>query len=141
MLVAVVFSIVLAADQATKALVGGALPPGSAWAHHVFGVRIRHLRNTRPGVGIVLPWRILLAIWILSGCALTWLLAASGVLEDSSARIGLGLVLGGTLGNLIDRAARGAVIDFIDLRVWPVFNVADGAIVVGTSLVFWSAVP
>jgi signal peptidase II len=51
----------------------------------------------------------------------------------------LGLVLGGALGNLTDRAIRapafrGRVVDFIDLHVWPVFNVADSAIVVGAVL-------
>jgi signal peptidase II len=50
--------------------------------------------------------------------------------------VALGLVLGGALGNLTDRAVRGSgfrgsVVDFIDLHVWPVFNLADCAIVVG----------
>ena len=49
--------------------------------------------------------------------------------------VGLGLVLGGALGNLTDRAVRdsgfrGTVVDFIDLQVWPIFNLADCAIVV-----------
>ena len=52
--------------------------------------------------------------------------------------VGLGLVLGGALGNLTDRAVRasglaGEVVDFIDLQVWPVFNFADSAIVVGAA--------
>lgn len=51
----------------------------------------------------------------------------------------LGLVLGGALGNLTDRALRGPdlrgrVVDFIDFHVWPVFNVADSAIVIGAIL-------
>jgi signal peptidase II len=54
----------------------------------------------------------------------------------------LGLVLGGALGNLTDRAVRapamrGRVVDFIDLHVWPVFNLADSAIVVGAILLAW----
>jgi signal peptidase II len=54
--------------------------------------------------------------------------------------VGLGLVLGGALGNLTDRilrgpAFRGRVVDFVDLHVWPVFNVADSAIVVGAILI------
>ena len=54
--------------------------------------------------------------------------------------IGLGLVLGGALGNLTDRAVRasglrGTVVDFIDLQVWPIFNLADCAIVVGALVV------
>jgi signal peptidase II len=47
---------------------------------------------------------------------------------------GLGLVLGGATGNLLDRIWRRGVIDFIDLRVWPVFNLADLAIVAGVLL-------
>ena len=46
-------------------------------------------------------------------------------------RIALGLALGGAVGNLIDRLRLGYVIDFIDFRFWPVFNVADSAIVAG----------
>lgn len=49
--------------------------------------------------------------------------------------LGLGLVLGGALGNLADRARLGAVVDFFDFRVWPVFNVADSCITVGAVLV------
>ncbi len=46
----------------------------------------------------------------------------------------LGLVLGGTIGNLIDRLFLGYVIDFLDFRIWPVFNIADSAITVGAIL-------
>lgn len=53
--------------------------------------------------------------------------------------VALGLILGGALGNLTDRAVRGPglsgrVIDFIDVHVWPIFNLADSAIVVGAIL-------
>jgi signal peptidase II len=56
--------------------------------------------------------------------------------------LSLGLVLGGALGNLTDRAIRapgmrGRVVDFIDFHVWPVFNLADSAIVVGAILLAW----
>lgn len=43
----------------------------------------------------------------------------------------LGLILGGAVGNLIDRAAFGHVIDFLDFRIWPVFNIADASITTG----------
>ena len=49
--------------------------------------------------------------------------------------LGLGLILGGAAGNLIDRARLGAVVDFLDFRVWPVFNVADSCITAGAVLV------
>ena len=51
--------------------------------------------------------------------------------NHSLLKIGLGLMLGGALGNLIDRLRLGYVVDFIDFRVWPVFNIADSAISVG----------
>ena len=50
---------------------------------------------------------------------------------------GTWLILAGALGNLIDRLWFGHVIDFIDLRVWPVFNLADSAISVGIGLLLW----
>ena len=49
-------------------------------------------------------------------------------------RVALGLQLGGAFGNLIDRLRLGYVVDFIDFKFWPVFNVADSAIVVGVTL-------
>jgi signal peptidase II len=51
---------------------------------------------------------------------------------------GLVLILSGALGNLIDRVKFGYVIDFIDVRIWPVFNIADSAITIGTFLLFIS---
>ena len=50
-------------------------------------------------------------------------------------KIPAALILGGTIGNLIDRVLLGYVIDFIDLRIWPIFNLADSAIVIGAILV------
>jgi len=51
-------------------------------------------------------------------------------------RWALSIILGGAIGNWIDRLRFSAVIDFIDFRIWPVFNVADIAITVGVSLYF-----
>lgn len=52
-------------------------------------------------------------------------------------RIPLLIILGGTVGNLVDRLRFGFVIDFIDFRVWPVFNIADIAITTGAILLVW----
>ena len=48
------------------------------------------------------------------------------------------LILGGALGNLLDRLRFGAVVDFLDFRVWPVFNLADSAITIGAALILWA---
>jgi len=50
--------------------------------------------------------------------------------------VSLGLVAGGTVGNLIDRLFLGHVVDFLDFRIWPVFNIADTAITCGMVLLF-----
>jgi lipoprotein signal peptidase len=59
---------------------------------------------------------------------------ASGVVQA-----GFGLAIGGAAGNLVDWLSEGAVVDFVDLGRWPVFNVADGAMVVGIAMILWSA--
>jgi signal peptidase II len=51
--------------------------------------------------------------------------------------VALGLVTAGLAGNLIDRLFRGAVVDFVDLRVWPVFNLADALVVAGLLVLVW----
>lgn len=51
--------------------------------------------------------------------------------------IGIGMVLGGALGNAIDRVRYQGVVDFFDFRVWPIFNVADIAICMGMALILW----
>lgn len=53
-------------------------------------------------------------------------------------KAGCGLFLGGAIGNLIDRAWQGLVIDFFDFRIWPVFNIADIAICIGVGLIIWN---
>ncbi|MBI5124541.1 MAG: signal peptidase II [Candidatus Omnitrophica bacterium] len=54
--------------------------------------------------------------------------------KDLVVSVALGLILGGAIGNLIDRIAFGYVIDFLDFRVWPVFNIADSSITAGAVL-------
>jgi signal peptidase II len=51
------------------------------------------------------------------------------------------LILGGAIGNLIDRIAFGYVIDFIDFRIWPVFNIADSAITIGAAIILFKCIP
>jgi signal peptidase II len=81
--------------------------------------------------------------WIFFGATVVICLvivAVSPRLGSLAPAVGLGLVLGGAVGNLTDRIARGPgvsgrVVDFIDLHHWPVFNLADSAIVIGALVV------
>jgi signal peptidase II len=88
------------------------------------------------GLGQSAPW-VFAAATILVAAAIV---ASSFRLRSGPAAVALGLILGGAFGNLTDRAARGdgllsgRVVDFIDFHVWPVFNVADSAIVIGALL-------
>lgn len=53
----------------------------------------------------------------------------------------LSLILGGAIGNLIDRLRFGSVVDFLDFRIWPVFNLADSAITIGVTLIIFKCIP
>lgn len=55
-------------------------------------------------------------------------------------RYSLGLIVGGALGNLVDRLRYGLVVDFLDFRVWPVFNFADTTIVIGAGFLIWEII-
>jgi signal peptidase II len=86
------------------------------------------------------PWFFAAATLIVSGL----IVATAFRPRATVSAVGLGLVLGGALGNLADRAFRGPgfsghVVDLIDLHVWPVFNIADSAIVIGAVLLAWAS--
>jgi signal peptidase II len=82
------------------------------------------------------------APWLFAGATIvvsTLIVVTAFRRRSGLSALALGLILGGALGNLTDRIARGAgvagrVVDFVDLHVWPIFNVADTAIVVGAVL-------
>ena len=82
------------------------------------------------GIGQDFPAVFLVATVAVIGFILVW----ARRIEDRRWLIPLGMVLGGGLGNIFDRLFRdtdGKVVDFIDLHVWPIFNLADSAIVIG----------
>ena len=152
--------VVVAVDQATKL----------AAHHHLAGTRpvevvpgffnLIYSRNPGGLFGsfgtLPDPWRWLLLTVVPRGAVarVIWMLLGEAG-DDRPTRIGLGAILGGAIGNLIDRVTRGEVIDFLDVYVshpptaarlidwfgtahWPTFNVADSAIVVGASLLVLS---
>jgi signal peptidase II len=88
------------------------------------------------GLGQSAPWVFAAATVVVAAA----IVASSFRLRNGLAAVALGLILGGAIGNLTDRALHGdgllsgRVVDFIDFHVWPVFNVADAAIVVGALL-------
>ena len=127
--------LVVAVDQATKQLVDSDIERGDE-VNVFFGLDLTNTRNTGVAFGALEGAGLIVAILI--GLSLT-LLAIYYVVNRDMPLLWLpvGLLLGGALGNLADRAREGAVIDFIDPVAWPAFNLADACIVVGVFLLLW----
>jgi signal peptidase II len=127
--------LVVAIDQATKQLAISRIERGG---HEdvFFGLELTNARNTGVAFGVLEGGGAV--VGILIGVSLA-LLVAYFVLHRDKPWLWLpvGLLLGGALGNLADRARIGAVIDFIDPVAWPAFNVADSCIVVGVLALFY----
>lgn len=121
--------VVLALDQVTKRLAVSALERGES-VNVFFGLDLTNTRNRGVAFGALEGSATIVAVLI--GLALVLLL---GYFAFNATRAWLwlpvGMLLGGAVGNLVDRAREGAVIDFIDPIAWPAFNLADASIVVG----------
>jgi signal peptidase II len=121
--------VVVAVDQATKQLAISGIERGGQ-VDVFFGLELTNTRNTGVAFGAFEGGGALVAILI--GVSLALLLGYFALHRDKPwLWLPVGLLLGGALGNLADRARIGAVIDFIDPVAWPAFNVADSCIVVG----------
>ncbi|MGM5488003.1 MAG: signal peptidase II [Nanobdellota archaeon] len=90
------------------------------------------VKNTGAGFGILQGQRILL---VLITIAVIFVLA---YYLNTAKEYGLAVILGGAVGNLIDRIFLGHVIDFISFGFWPAFNIADTAITIGVAMVMWN---
>ncbi len=80
---------------------------------------------------------MLVLVWLTALASAVLLQRSGGWFQSHVAVFGLGLALGGAAGNLLDILRSRHVVNFIDLRWWPVFNIADVAIVAGLVLAFW----
>ena len=133
LVLAAVAGVVVALDQATKSLALEALADGPIDLVWTLRLNLSYNRGAAFGLGEGLA-----PLLVAAGVALLVVLAGfSRSLTGRLPTFALGLVLGGAAGNLVDRLVRGhdgAVVDFIDLQWWPVFNVADMAIVCGAVL-------
>jgi len=120
----------IAADQLTKQIVTSQLSLDDA-THVVGPFWIHHVQNS--GIAFGLFSSKTAAVIVLTGIAVAWMLiffARSGS-RHPVLPVALGLVIGGSLSNLLDRVRLGYVTDFLDLRYWPAFNLADSFIVIG----------
>ena len=127
--------LVVIADQLSKWWIRANLAPGESLFDAGF-FQIIHIQNTGAAFGIFkghpLVFTIFDFIGIIAFLLIVLVLPRRWPSYDGMlVRAGIGLVLGGTIGNLIDRLHLGQVVDFLDFKIWPVFNVADASISVG----------
>lgn len=127
-------TVAIALDQLTKYLVRANMELGQSIPSEGFA-RLTYTTNTGGAFGIFANQTFLLAIAAIIGVTILLVYLRYIPLESNLLKAGLGLDLGGAIGNLIDRLRFGKVTDFIDLGAWPVFNVADMSIVIGTILI------
>lgn len=133
-------SIVIAADQVTKHLVRTHLLPGETWQITPWLrpiVQVTHVTNTGVAFGMFQGLGVLSAVVSALISVFIVIYQRQIPLDRWAMRLSLGLMLGGAVGNLIDRAVFGFVVDFVDLNLWPlqgfpVWNVADASVTVGT---------
>lgn len=130
-------------DQATKALALAYAPRLAAGIEvlPVFNLVLVHNRGVTFGLFSLVPWWALTVAGLVIVAALAfWLRQA----RDHVTATGFGLVIGGALGNLLDRVRHKAVTDFLDFHLagyhWPAFNMADVAVVGGVGLLLLDSV-
>jgi len=129
----------LAADQITKHVIASTLALDDV-AHVLGPFSIQHVRNS--GIAFGLFASRTSAVVVLTALAVGAMLvffARSGR-RHRLLPVALGLVLGGSASNLLDRVRLGYVTDFLHIRYWPAFNLADSFIVIGVALLFLSFV-
>lgn len=124
----------IAADRVSKVICRQYLRPlGSVPV--IKGVfHLTYVENTGAAFGMLQgnTWFLILTSVLVSAVVayLIWKVKP----ENRYVKISLALILGGALGNLVDRVLLGYVVDFLDFRIWPVFNIADSCVVVGAIL-------
>ena len=129
-------ALVLALDQLTKFVVRQTLEWHHSWPYFGF-FRFTHVQNTGSAFGLFQGNNIPLLLVSLVGVVVLAYIYRSQERPSLLMRISIALMLGGAIGNLLDRILQGHVTDFIDIGPWPVFNLADSSIVVGVILMAW----
>ncbi len=138
----VIALLVVSVDQLSKLWIELNLAVGESLPETGF-FRLTHIRNTGASFGLFQDQSLVLAIVSIIGIGvllylILFMYRRFHTLSTASVKIALGLMLGGAVGNLIDRLSSGYVTDFINFNFWPAFNVADSAVVVGAVILSYS---
>jgi len=135
----VVAGTAVVADQLTKSIVSIRLPLGDAVAA-IGPFSIHHVENSGIAFGLFANSTTAVIILTMAAVAAMLIFFARSAQRHPLLPVALGLVIGGSVANLIDRVRLGHVPDFLDFDYWPAFNLADTFIVVGVALLFVSFV-
>jgi signal peptidase II len=128
-------------DQLSKFFIEKLVLQGSSIpvVKNVFHITL--VRNTGAAFGILRKHpHLFIVIAVLVAILIGYFLARRMRTLNTAEKVALCFILGGTLGNLTDRIRLGYVIDFIDFRIWPVFNLADVFITAGAAVLVWMVV-
>jgi signal peptidase II len=132
---ALVTAVVVVLDQVTKAIVRGGIDVGHEDSI-LPAVSLVHVRNTGVAFGAFSGGGlIVVALVVAALSALLYYFVTH--LDKRLVWLPTGMLLGGSIGNIIDRIRDGAVTDFVKLPAWPAFNVADVAITFGVLVLLW----
>ncbi|MGQ9811379.1 MAG: signal peptidase II [bacterium] len=132
----VIAGVVLAIDQLTKLAITHNLEFFERTPLFGNAVRFTYIRNTGAVFGLMKGAGTYFTFFSIVAAIVLFVVLFYARRSSTAVRISLGLVLGGAIGNLIDRFRYGAVVDFIDIGIrenlrWPCFNAADAAITIG----------
>ena len=128
--------LIIASDQVSKFFIKANMTPGQSIPGEGF-FRITYSTNEGMVFGLFANQTFLITLTAIVGIAAIIIYSRYPIFNQVLVRVALGLMLGGAVGNLIDRIRLGEVIDFIDVGAWPVFNLADSAVVVGVVLIIY----
>jgi signal peptidase II len=124
----------LALDQWTKHLVVANFLPGESRIAIPHVLWWTYVQNTRGAFGLFGTQTWLLVAMAVAVLAVFWYAFRDAAAQSRVIQTAFGAIVGAAIGNIVDRFHYGFVVDFVDLRWWPVFNVADSCITVGVAL-------
>ena len=133
----IIIFVVFILDQITKYFIVKNFYFGESVAviENVF--HITYITNTGTAFGMLQKYGNILLAFSVVAIILISILVFKQKTNSITHPLALSLILGGAFGNLVDRIFRGEIIDFLDFRVWPIFNIADSAITVGIIVLFY----
>jgi signal peptidase II len=123
--------IVLVADQFSKRFVMHTFLPNESRTAIPHVLWWDYVQNTHGAFGLFGDSAVLLVVMALVVLAIFWFAFRDAARSSLFVQVAFGAIVGGAIGNIVDRVHYHFVVDFIDLRWWPVFNVADSCISLG----------